>query len=67
MVRKAMLDQGVKKVPGSSWIEIRNEVTSFVSGNNAYPYMADISKILYFLELEMRHTSPINFDIEGPL
>ena len=43
------------------------EVTSFVSGNNAYPYMADISKILYFLELEMRHTSPINFDIEGPL
>ncbi|KAL5163525.1 Pentatricopeptide repeat-containing protein, mitochondrial [Glycine soja] len=67
MVRKAMLDQGVKKVPGSSWIEIRNEVTSFVSGNNAYPYMADISKIVYFLELEMRHTSPINFDIEGPL
>ncbi|TKY54102.1 Pentatricopeptide repeat-containing protein mitochondrial [Spatholobus suberectus] len=67
IVRKAMLDQGVKKVPGSSWIEIRNEVTPFVSGNNAHPYMADISKILYFLELEMRHTWPINFDIEGPL
>ncbi|XP_061367977.1 pentatricopeptide repeat-containing protein At2g36980, mitochondrial [Gastrolobium bilobum] len=56
IVRKAMLDQGVKKVPGSSWIEIRNSVTSFVSGNNSYPYMADLSKILYFLELEMRHT-----------
>ncbi|KAK7387851.1 hypothetical protein VNO78_22647 [Psophocarpus tetragonolobus] len=68
IVRKAMKDQGVKKVAGSSWIEIRNEVTSFVSGNNAYPYMADISKILYFLELEMKHnTWLINFDIEGPL
>jgi len=55
IVRKAMLDQGVKKVAGSSWIEIRNEVTSFVSGNNAYPYMVEISKILYILQLEMRH------------
>ncbi|XP_027332912.1 pentatricopeptide repeat-containing protein At2g36980, mitochondrial [Abrus precatorius] len=67
IVRKAMLDQGVKKVPGSSWIEIRNEVTAFVSGNNSYPYMADISKILCFLELEMRHTWPIHFNIEGSL
>ncbi|RDX68122.1 Pentatricopeptide repeat-containing protein, mitochondrial, partial [Mucuna pruriens] len=67
IVRKAMLDQGVKKLPGCSWIEIRNQVTSFLSGNNAYPYMPHISKILYFLELEMRHTWPINFDIEGPL
>ncbi|AES91770.2 putative tetratricopeptide-like helical domain-containing protein [Medicago truncatula] len=64
MVRKEMMDQGVKKVPGCSWIEIRNVVTAFVSGNNLYPCMADISKILYFLELEMRHTRPINFDIE---
>ncbi|KAJ1395170.1 Tetratricopeptide-like helical domain superfamily [Sesbania bispinosa] len=56
IVRKEMVEQGVKKVPGSSWIEIRNVVTAFVSGNNSYPYMADISKILYFLELEMRHT-----------
>jgi len=64
IVRKEMMDQGVKKVPGCSWIEIRNVVTAFVSGNNSYPCMVDISKILYFLELEMRHTRPINFDIE---
>ncbi|CAJ1941114.1 unnamed protein product [Sphenostylis stenocarpa] len=61
IVRKAMLDQGVKKVAGSSWIEIRNEVTSFVSGNNAYPYMAEISNTLHFLQVEMRHTWPVNF------
>ncbi|XP_019437470.1 PREDICTED: pentatricopeptide repeat-containing protein At2g36980, mitochondrial [Lupinus angustifolius] len=67
IVRKAMVDQGVKKVPGSSWIEIRNEVTAFVSGNNSYPYMADISEILYFLELEMRHTWPLNFDTDRSL
>ncbi|QCD79935.1 structure-specific endonuclease subunit SLX1 [Vigna unguiculata] len=57
IVRKAMVDQGVKKVVGSSWIEIRNEMTSFVSGNNAYPFMAEISKVLHFLQLEMRHAS----------
>lgn len=67
IVRKAMVDQGVKKVPGSSWIEIRNEVTAFVSGNNSYPHMVDISKILYSLELEMRHTWPVNLDFEGSL
>lgn len=67
IVRKEMLDQGVKKVPGTSWIEIRNVVTAFVSGNNSSPYMADISNILYFLEIEMRHTRPINFDIDGSL
>ncbi|KAK1591181.1 hypothetical protein Q3G72_003570 [Acer saccharum] len=32
MVRKAMADQGVKKMPGCSWIEVRNEVTAFVAG-----------------------------------
>ncbi|CAI8610582.1 unnamed protein product [Vicia faba] len=64
IVRKEMMDQGVKKVPGCSWIEIRNVVTAFVSGNNSYSYMDDISKILHILELEMRHTWPHNFDTE---
>ncbi|KAK0607226.1 hypothetical protein LWI29_011701 [Acer saccharum] len=34
MVRKAMADQGVKKMPGCSWIEVRNEVTAFVAGTS---------------------------------
>ncbi|MED6205471.1 hypothetical protein PIB30_018073 [Stylosanthes scabra] len=67
MVRKAMMDQGVRKVPGNSWIEIRNKVTAFVSGNNSYPDMAEISKMLCFLELEMRHIWLFNFDIEGSI
>ncbi|XP_016171688.1 pentatricopeptide repeat-containing protein At2g36980, mitochondrial isoform X2 [Arachis ipaensis] len=64
-VRRAMMDQGVRKVPGSSWIEIRNKVTAFVSGNNSCPHIAEISKMLCFLELEMRHIWLINFDIDG--
>ncbi|KAJ9154434.1 hypothetical protein P3X46_027767 [Hevea brasiliensis] len=33
MVRKAMVDEGLKKMPGCSWIEVGNKVTSFVAGN----------------------------------
>ncbi|KAK4283561.1 hypothetical protein QN277_000499 [Acacia crassicarpa] len=59
-LRKEMVDQRVKKkVPGSSWIEVKNEVAAFVSGNNnnSNPQMGDIYKMLYLLELEMRHPS----------
>jgi hypothetical protein len=55
MVRKAMLDQGVKKMPGCSWIEVRNKVTAFVSGNHSHPCLRDICKILHFLGFEMRN------------
>lgn len=63
IVRKAMVDEGVKKkVPGSSWIEVKNEVAAFVSGNNSVnPHMGDIIKIVCLLELEMRHPCPVNF------
>lgn len=57
----------MKKMPSSSWMERRNMVIVFVSENNSYPRMAEISKILYFLELEIRHTWPANFGIEGYL
>ncbi|KAJ9181984.1 hypothetical protein P3X46_006024 [Hevea brasiliensis] len=33
MVRKAMVDEGLKKkMPGCGWIEVRNKVTSFAAG-----------------------------------
>ncbi|GMH20033.1 hypothetical protein Nepgr_021874 [Nepenthes gracilis] len=37
MIRKAMADQGVRKMPGCSWIEVRNELTSFVSADHSHP------------------------------
>lgn len=39
MVRKTMVDQGVRKTPGSIWIEIGNDTTSFVAGDYSHPYM----------------------------
>ena len=38
IVRKAMVDQGVKKMPGYSWIEVKNRVTVFVAGDISHPY-----------------------------
>ncbi|XP_054785916.1 pentatricopeptide repeat-containing protein At2g36980, mitochondrial-like [Prosopis cineraria] len=64
-LRKEMVDQRVKKVPGSSWIEVKNKVAAFVSGNNSHPQMGDICKIVYLLELEMRHPCPVHFYFIG--
>ncbi|GLT99215.1 hypothetical protein SLE2022_166680 [Rubroshorea leprosula] len=55
IVRKAMVDKGVKKMPGCSWIEVRNKVIAFVSGNNFNLEMEQSCKMLYSLELEMRN------------
>lgn len=55
MVRKTMTDHGVKKMPGCSWIEVRNKVTVFVAGNHSHPYMEELCKILNFLKFEMRN------------
>ena len=55
MVRKTMSDQGLKKMPGCSWIEVRNKMTVFVAGDHSHPYMEELYKILNFLKFEMRH------------
>ncbi|XVF66295.1 hypothetical protein PTKIN_Ptkin10aG0023800 [Pterospermum kingtungense] len=54
IVRKAMMDQGLKKMPGYSWIEVKNRVTVFLAGNVSHPYMEELCKILNSLESEMR-------------
>ncbi|XWS08658.1 hypothetical protein CRYUN_Cryun40dG0020300 [Craigia yunnanensis] len=46
IVRKAMVVQGVKKMPGYSWIKVKNRVTVFVAGNISHPYMEELCKIL---------------------
>lgn len=54
-LRKAMVERGVRKTPGCSWIEVRNEVTTFVAGSMTFPYMEDVHIMLYVLESEMRY------------
>ncbi|CAA3000076.1 Hypothetical predicted protein [Olea europaea subsp. europaea] len=39
IVRRVMADQRVKKMPGCSWIEVRNEVTTFVAGRIQSSFM----------------------------
>lgn len=60
MVRKAMADQGLKKMPGCSWIEVRNKITTFVAGRVlSHQYMEELCSILYFLEYEMKNPCPL--------
>jgi pentatricopeptide repeat protein len=62
MVRKKMVDEGLKKIPGCSWIEVGNKVTAFVAGQSQ-PCMEELHTTLHFLELEMRH--PCFIDCEN--
>jgi pentatricopeptide repeat protein len=51
-VRVSMLRQGLRKTPGCSMVEIKNEVHSFFSGSTAHP---DSKKIYAFLEKLICH------------
>lgn len=62
MVRKKMVEQGVKKMPGCSWIEVNNKVTAFVAGNHSHPFMEELCTILYFLESEMKNPCFVGFE-----
>ncbi|KAL2530718.1 Pentatricopeptide repeat-containing protein [Forsythia ovata] len=61
IVRKAMADQGVKKMPGCSWIEVRNKVATFVAGRIQSLYMEEVYKMLHVLESEIRYPWSIHF------
>ncbi|XAR54799.1 hypothetical protein NMG60_11030102 [Bertholletia excelsa] len=54
-LRKAMANQGVKKMLGCSWIQVRNELIAFVAGSHSYPHIKNLHETLYFLEQEMRN------------
>lgn len=56
IVRKTMSDQGVMKMPGCSWIELRNEVTTFVAGGvSSHPCMDGLDSTIYILEYQMKN------------
>ncbi|KAL6225345.1 hypothetical protein ACLB2K_004195 [Fragaria x ananassa] len=63
MVRKRMADQGVKKMPGCSWIEVRNEVLCFVAGKNSNPFMDKVYNTLQYINFEIRN--PYFVDVNG--
>ena len=53
-VRQTMGDKNVAKVPGCSWIEIANQVHSFVSGDKTHPRALEIYATLKMLLRPMK-------------
>lgn len=42
-VRKSMVDCGVKKEPGCSWIEVKKQIHAFILGDNSHPEIQSIN------------------------
>nr|GMD66242.1 pentatricopeptide repeat-containing protein At2g36980, mitochondrial [Ipomoea batatas]GMD68345.1 pentatricopeptide repeat-containing protein At2g36980, mitochondrial [Ipomoea batatas] len=54
MVRQAMVSEGVKKMPGFSWIEVDNQMTIFAAGREPNPWMGKLDEMISILDSEMR-------------
>lgn len=69
-VRKTMQNEGIRKVPGHSLVELGNNVHEFVMGDRAHPQSEEIyaklAEITMFLRLEgyVPHTTNVLADIE---
>lgn len=57
MVRRRMAQEQVKKMPGLSWIEVKNEMATFSAGkhSNSSSQNEEIYRILSVLESDMRY------------
>lgn len=53
VLRISMRDKGMKKKPACSWIEVKNKVHAFVSGDESHPYYDEIFKALEALLEQM--------------
>ncbi|CAN8284961.1 unnamed protein product [Cochlearia groenlandica] len=53
-VRREMVERGVRKTPGCSWIEVRNVVSGFVVGDFSHLRFKEISETLQCIQREMR-------------
>ncbi|KAM6559441.1 hypothetical protein CsatA_028680 [Cannabis sativa] len=65
-VKRLMRERGVKKVPGWSWIEIKNEVHSFKAEDRLHPNSDQIYFVLEVLMFEFRTTLDVvddDFDV----
>ncbi|XP_057812670.2 pentatricopeptide repeat-containing protein At4g02750 isoform X2 [Cryptomeria japonica] len=53
-VRTIMNDNGIKKKPGCSWIEVKNMKHGFLVGDKSHPQTEEIYKALDRLEVQMK-------------
>lgn len=66
ILKRLMRDRGVKKVPGWSWIEVKNKVHTFNAEDHTHPHCQEIYKVLGALLDEIRSSENGNsFEIDG--
>ncbi|KAI6679412.1 hypothetical protein NL676_033293 [Syzygium grande] len=53
-VRGIMKSKGLRKTPGSSWIQVRGEVHVFLAGDRSRAEIIEIYAVLALLDVEMR-------------
>ncbi|PHU12513.1 Pentatricopeptide repeat-containing protein [Capsicum chinense] len=53
-VRKSMKDRGVKKEPGISWLELKNQVHHFIMGDKSHPQSNEVDVYLKELIAELK-------------
>ncbi|KAG8390183.1 hypothetical protein BUALT_Bualt01G0057100 [Buddleja alternifolia] len=53
-LRAIMKEKGLMKIPGCSWIEVKNKVESFFSGDSSSPRIIEIYEILSSLKNNMK-------------
>ncbi|KAF7822352.1 pentatricopeptide repeat-containing protein [Senna tora] len=53
-IRRIMKDYNLKKEPGCSWIEVRDEVNAFIVGDKAHPRCEEIYEKIHLLLYEMK-------------
>ncbi|KAH0651204.1 hypothetical protein KY285_031322 [Solanum tuberosum] len=53
-VRKSMKDRGVKKEPGISWLELKNQVHHFIIGDKSHPQSDEVDVYLKDLIAQLK-------------
>ncbi|CAH9097839.1 unnamed protein product [Cuscuta epithymum] len=48
-IRKSIKSRGMKKEPGSSWVEINNKVYVFIAGDRLFEQYAEVKNLLWIL------------------
>ncbi|CAH9097123.1 unnamed protein product [Cuscuta epithymum] len=53
-VWKAMKERGVKKEPGVSWVELKNQIHQFIMGSKSHPQCEEVENYLDELTAELK-------------
>lgn len=64
-VRRVLKEKKVRKEPGCSWVEVRNQVHVFVVGDKAHPRWIDLYESLKLLVWEMKKQVYIDDSLDG--